>query len=47
MEFRTFLNAFIKIPCQILRTGRRLVYRVLHYNIHLPVFFRLCTALRC
>ena len=47
MEFRTFLNAFIKIPCQILRTGRRLVYRVLQYNIHLPVFFRLCTALRC
>lgn len=47
MEFRTFLNAFIKIPCQILRTGRQRVYRVLHYNIHLPVFFRLCTALRC
>ncbi|NLH41804.1 MAG: hypothetical protein GX448_08190 [Planctomycetes bacterium] len=47
MEFRTFLNAFIKIPCQILRAGRRLVYRVLQYNIHLPVFFRLCTVLRC
>ena len=47
MEFRTFLNAFIKIPCQIVRTGRQLVYRVLHYNEHLPVFFRLCTALRC
>jgi hypothetical protein len=47
MEFRTFLNAFIKIPCQILRTGRQLVYRVLQYNLHLPVFFRLCTALRC
>ena len=47
MEFRTFLNAFIKIPCQIIRTGRKLVYRVLHYNRHLPVFFRLCTVLRC
>jgi len=47
MEFRTFLNAFIKIPCQIVRTGRQLVYRVLHYNEHLPVFFRLCAALRC
>jgi hypothetical protein len=47
MEFRTFLNAFINIPCQIVRTGRKLVYRVLHYNPHLPVFFRLCTALRC
>jgi hypothetical protein len=47
MEFRTFLNAFIKIPCQIVRTGRQRVYRVLHYNEHLPVFFRLCAALRC
>jgi hypothetical protein len=47
MEFRTFLNAFIKIPCQIIRSGRKLVYRVLSYNPHLPVFFRLATALRC
>jgi hypothetical protein len=47
MEFKTFLNAFIKIPCQILRAGRKLIYRVLNYNPHLPVFFRLCWALRC
>ena len=47
MEFRTFVNAFIKIPCQILRTGRKLIYRVLSYNPNLPVFFRLATALRC
>jgi hypothetical protein len=47
MEFKTFLNAFIKIPCQIVRQGRRLIYRVLHYNTHLPVFFRLCRVLRC
>ena len=47
MEFRTFLNAFIKIPCQIVRVGRKLIYRVLSYNPHLPVFFRLSTALRC
>ena len=47
MEFRTFLNAFVKIPCQIIRSGRKLVYRVLHYNPNLPVFFRLATALRC
>lgn len=47
MEFKTFLNAFIKIPCQIVRAGRRLIYRVLNYNPHLPVFFRLCAALRC
>jgi hypothetical protein len=47
MEFRTFLNAFIKLPCQIVRAGRRLIYRVLAYRPHLPVFFRLCAALRC
>ena len=47
MEFKTFLNAFIKVPCQIVRGGRKLIYRVLNFNPHLPVFFRLCTALRC
>jgi len=47
MEFRTFLNAFIRIPCQIVRSGRKLIYRVLSYNPHLPVFFRLVKALRC
>jgi hypothetical protein len=47
MEFKTFLNAFVKLPCQIIRAGRRIVYRVLNYNPHLPTFFRLCAVLRC
>ena len=47
MEFKTFLNAFMKIPCQIVRRGRQLIYRVLNYNPYLPVFFRLCRELRC
>jgi Transposase DDE domain group 1 len=47
MEFRTFLCAFIKVPCQIIRSGRKLIYRVLHYNPNLPIFFRLSTTLRC
>jgi hypothetical protein len=47
MEFRTFLNAFIKLPCQIVRSGRKLLYRVLAYSRNLSVFFRLCDALRC
>ncbi len=47
MEFRTFVNAFVRIPCQIVRAGSQLIYRVLNYNPHLPVFFRLCDALRC
>jgi len=47
MEFRTFISAFIKLPCQIVRSGRKLVYRVLAYSRNLSVFFRLCDALRC
>ena len=47
MEFKTFLNAFIKIPCQIVHAGRQLVYRVLAYNPYLQVFFRMARVLRC
>ena len=25
MEFKRFVNAFIRVPCQIVRTGRRIV----------------------
>ncbi len=32
MEFRRFLNALIRIPVQIITTGRRIVYRILGYN---------------
>ncbi len=32
MEFKTFVNAFVRLPCQIVRTGRRLVYRLLAWN---------------
>ena len=32
MEFRGFLNAIVRMPCQIVRTGRRIVYRILGYN---------------
>jgi Transposase DDE domain group 1 len=47
MEFRTFFNAFMLLPCQIIRTGRKVVYRLLGWNPHLPIFFRLLTVLRC
>lgn len=32
MEFRTFLNAIVRVPTQVVRTGRRIVYRILGYN---------------
>ena len=40
MEFQTFRNAFMNIPTQVIRTGRRIVYRVLAWNQWLGVFLR-------
>ena len=47
IEFKTFVNAFVRLPCQIVRTGRKLVYRLLAWNPYQPIFFRLVSALRC
>jgi hypothetical protein len=47
IEFKTFINAFIAIPCQIVKQARRIVYRVLAYNPYQPIFFRLLDVLRC
>ncbi len=41
MEFHTFVGAFLRVPCQIVRTGRRLVYRILAWNVWQGLFFRL------
>jgi len=46
MEFKTFLNAFMRLPCHIIRTGRRIVYRLLGWNPWLHVFLRGVDALR-
>lgn len=45
MEFRTFVSAFLRIPCQIVRTGRRIVYRLLAWNDWQEVFFRFAQQL--
>ena len=47
MEFRKFANVFMKIPCQIIRTGRQIVYRLLAWNPWQGVFFRLVSELNC
>jgi hypothetical protein len=39
MEFRRFLHAVMLLPCQIVRTARRVIYRVLGYNSWLVDFF--------
>jgi len=46
MEFKSFRNAFIQLPCQIVKTGRKIVYRLLCWNGWLRVFFRGFWALR-
>ena len=40
MEFKKFLNHLLLVPCQIVRTGRRIVYRLLSWNPWLEVLLR-------
>ena len=40
MEFKKFLNAFMLVPAQIIKSGRRIIYRLLAWNPWQPVFFR-------
>src|SRR5213594_519122 len=46
MEFRTFQQAFIAMPCQIIRARRQIVYRLLAWNPWQRVFLRGVEALR-
>jgi hypothetical protein len=46
MDFTTFRHAMLKVPAQILSTGRRIVYRLLAWNPWQHVFFRLLDQLR-
>lgn len=47
MEFKRFVNTIMAMPCQIIRGGRRLVYRLLSWNEWQGVFLRTIPALRC
>jgi hypothetical protein len=40
MEFKAFLHAFVLIPVQVVRTSRRLVFRLLAWNPWQAVFLR-------
>ena len=46
MEFPTFCAAIIQMPCQIVRSGRRLIYRLLSWNPWQGVFLRLVERLQ-
>lgn len=47
MEFKTFVNAFMRFPCQIIRAGRRLTFRLLNWTPWQHMFFRVFDQLRC
>ncbi|CAN5779316.1 hypothetical protein BH23PLA1_BH23PLA1_40910 [soil metagenome] len=46
MEFATYCAAFIQMPCQLVRGGRRLIYRMLSWNPWQGVFLRLVERLQ-
>ncbi len=46
MEFKRFVNAFMRVLCQVVRTGRRLTYRLLAWNPWQAVFLRGADTLR-
>ena len=46
MEFKRFANSLIHLPCQIIKTGRRIVYRLLSWNPWVEVLMRMSEAMR-
>jgi hypothetical protein len=46
MEFRTFVNRWLLLPCQVVTSGRRTIVRLLAWNDSLSIFFRLADALQ-
>ena len=45
MEFRSFIQCFMRMPAQIIKTGRKVVYRLLSWNPTMPIFFRFLDAI--
>lgn len=46
MEFKGFCHAVIRLPAQILKTGRKILYRLLSFNPWEGVLFRTAAQLR-
>ncbi len=46
MEFKRFVGSFIRLPCQIVRSGRRIEYRLLGWNRWQSTLFRIADAMR-
>jgi hypothetical protein len=46
MEFRRFLHAIVLLPAQIVRTARRVIYRIMSFNRWLKDLFAVWEHLR-
>jgi len=46
MEFRRFENAIMRLPVQIINTGRRIIYRILGYNDWVQTFLKTFDTIR-
>jgi hypothetical protein len=46
MEFKQFFQKWLSIPCQIVRSGGQIIYRILHLNEWVPVLLRTAERFR-
>ena len=46
MEFKRFVNGFIRVPCLVIRRGRKIIYRLLSWNPWQEVLLRNIDVLR-
>ena len=46
MEFRKFLGEVVLLPCQVVRAGGRLIYRLLQWNPWVDMLCRVSELLR-
>jgi len=46
MEFATFVNGLMRLPCQIVKSGRRIIYRLLSWNRWVTPLLRLAETMR-
>ena len=45
MSFKSFMNGFIRMPAQIVRSGRQIIFRLLDWNPLRHIFFRAVDAI--
>jgi hypothetical protein len=46
MEFATFINSLMRLPCQIIKSGRRIICRLMSWNPWVSPLLRLSQQMR-